>query len=274
MLKKQPYAWTCVGLLTLVMMLAAGCASDSSIDYAANPVAGRETLTQVSTINALMAGVYDGVLTCGKLKGYGDFGVGTFNALDGEMVVLDGQIYQVKSDGKVYEAPDTETTPFAAVTYFDPDLEVIIPAGTDLPGLQTALDSVIPSFNNFYAIRIHGTLKYLKVRSVPGQSKPYPPLTEVTAKQAVFEYNEVKGTVVAFRCPPYVNGVNVAGYHWHFLSDDRRTGGHVLGLQTGDVKTQLDYTPEFLMILPEAGSDFYKIDLSGNQSSNIQKAEK
>ena len=79
---------------------------------------------------------------------------------------------------------------------------------------------------------------------------------------------------MAFRCPPYVNGVNVVGYHWHFLSDDKQKGGHILGLQTGEVKTQLDFTPEFLMILPDSGSDFYKIDLSGNQSSDIQKAEK
>lgn len=271
MFGKKVRAWTIIGLLSLIIMLAAGC---SSSNYASNPIADRKTLTQVSTINALTAGVYDGVMTCGKLKGYGDFGVGTFNALNGEMVVLDSQVYQIKSDGKVYTVPDTETTPFAEVTFFDSDQEINIPADTDLPGLQTAVDGAISSVNNIYAIKIHGNFKYMKVRSVPVQSKPYPPLTEVTAKQNVFEYKDIQGTIVAFRCPPYVNGINVVGYHWHFLSDDRQKGGHVLGLQTGEVKTQLDATPELLMILPQAGSDFYKIDLSGNQQSNIQKAEK
>jgi acetolactate decarboxylase len=268
--KKLNLIWLVIGLIALVALAACGCSSK----YAANPVADRDTLMQVSTINALMAGVYDGIMTCGKLKGYGDFGVGTIDTLDGEMVVLDGKVFQIKSDGKVYNVTDSQTTPFAEVTYFNSDQEVNVSADTNLAGLQKIIDSAIQSVNDFYAIKVHGTFKYVKVRSVPAQSKPYPPLAEVTAKQAVFEYSNVTGTLVAFRCPPYVNGVNVVGYHFHFLSDDRQTGGHVLEIKTGEVKTQLDSTPAFLMLLPDSSSDFYKIDLSGNQSANIQKVEK
>ena len=73
-------------------LLASGCA------------APRTELFQYATINSLLAGVFDGDLTIAKLKRHGDLGIGTFNALDGEMLALDGQFYQIRSDGHVYPA--------------------------------------------------------------------------------------------------------------------------------------------------------------------------
>ncbi len=256
--------------ITLVAIILPGCSSGS---YAQNPIAQKETLTQISTVNALLAGVYDGTLTSKELKGYGDFGVGTFEAVDGEMVVLDGKVYQVRSDGTAYAASDSTIVPFAAVTYFDNDRQQKIDPGLDMNGLQAALDKVIP-VNTFCAVKIEGIFSYMKTRSVPKQSKPYPPLAEVTKNQAVFEFRDVKGTIVGFRCPPFVNGVNVPGYHLHFLTADRKAGGHILDLKTADATSTLDFTPEFLMMLPDGKSDFYKVDFSGNQEQELQKVEK
>jgi acetolactate decarboxylase len=220
-----------------------------------------------------MAGVYDGVISCGQLKAYGDFGLGTFEALDGEMVELDGKIFQVRANGVAYVAPDSLKVPFAAVTFIQYDQDEKIPLGTDYAGLQKILDKIIPT-NIFAAIKIDGQFGYMKTRSVPMQVKPYPPLTEVTKNQSVFEFNQVSGTIVGFRCPPYVNGINVPGYHLHFLTKDHKAGGHVLEFQTANLTARLDYIPDFLMILPDRTSDFYKIDLSGDQKSNLQKVEK
>jgi acetolactate decarboxylase len=259
----------------LVLMSIAGCspAAVPSV-YADNPIANRETLTQVSTINALMAGVYDGVITSGELKGYGDFGIGTFEGLDGEMVELDGKLYQIQADGVAYTVADSLKLPFAEVTFLDNDREEEIPQGTSLASLQQALDRILPSPNIFCAIKITGNFSYVRTRSVPVQTKPYPVLTKVTKNQSIFEFSNVEGTIVGFRCPQYINGINVPGYHLHFLTADFEAGGHVLELTTDSVTATLDYTPEFLLILPEMDSDFYKINLSGDASQAIQQAEK
>ena len=262
-------------LLFVMCLLVVSCSlSFASTPYAENPIAGEETLTQVSTIDALMAGLYDGVISSGQLKGYGDFGIGTFEALDGEMVILEGRIYQVKADGVASIVNDSLGVPFAAVTFFDSDREVNIASGTDYAGFQAILDQNIISNNIFVAVKLNGNFSYVKTRSVPGQVKPYPLLADVTQKQSVFEFNNVSGTIVGFRCPPYVNGVNVPGYHLHFLTNDSKAGGHLLDFTVNEVSTSVDYTSEFLMILPDESSDFYKLDLSQDKKEELEKVEK
>jgi len=233
-----------------------------------------DTLTQVSTIDALLQGVYDGVTTVAQLKAHGDFGIGTFAALDGEMLGFDGRFFQVTADGVASEVSEDAQTPFAAVTFFDGDLQYTLPEGLDLGGVQSFLDSRFDTLNTFYAIRIDGAFATMVTRSVPAQRKPYPPLTEVTAKQSVFNFTEVSGTIVGFRCPAYVAGVNVPGYHLHFLSEDGRAGGHVLSLTVSKASASVDITRDFLMLLPDADSDFYNIDLTPDNEEALEQAEK
>lgn len=242
------------------------CSSSASGQYA-------ETLTQVSTIDALMEGVYDGVISCGELKKYGNFGIGTFHALDGEMVVLDGKVYQVKYDGAATVASDSVGVPFAAVTYFDTDREEGLAAALDNTAFQTWLDGILPSKNIFIAIKIEGSFTYVKTRSVPAQEKPYPALADVVKDQSVFEFNDVTGTIVGFRCPQYVNGVNVPGYHLHFLTDDRRAGGHVLEFMTDQATASLDYTSEFFMLLPGDDSAFHSLEFGKDNQEELEEIE-
>ena len=166
------------------------------------------------------------------------------------------------------------TLPFAEVTFFENDWQERITPGTALAQLQMALDRMLPSKNIFCAIKITGTFSYVKTRSVPKQVKPYPVLTEVTKNQSVFEFKNVTGTIVGFRCPDYVSGVNVPGYHLHFLTSDLKAGGHILDLITDNATAVLDFTPNFMMMLPGMSSDFYKVNLSGDQDQGIQQAEK
>jgi acetolactate decarboxylase len=272
--KKKPAAFITAALLCLASVCA-GCAADKAAsDYADNPVAGRETVAQVSTIDAILGGVYDGVMDYETLQGYGDFGIGTFTGLDGEMVAFDGDYYQVKADGIAYPVSGTQQTPFAAVTWFDADSEWDVPAGVDYAGFQEFLDGVLPTENAFYAVRVDGVFSYMKTRSVPAQTKPYPPLVEVTAHQPEFEFRNVAGTLAGFRCPPYAAGVNVVGYHMHFLTESRDAGGHVLDFTIENATVKVDRTGDFLMILPDGGSDFYKIDLTPDNQEELEKAEK
>jgi acetolactate decarboxylase len=229
---------------------------------------------QVCTIDALLAGGYDGHLACRKLLDHGDFGIGTFHRLDGEMIVLDGTVYQVKADGSVHR-PNLDTkTPFAAVCRFAANDSFPHEGDLDLKGVESLLDRKIPDRNVFCAIRIDGVFSEMTTRSVPAQDPPYPILADVAKKQSVFTFQNISGTIVGFRCPAFVQGINVPGYHLHFLSADRTQGGHILGFRTrsGTAKTNLCH--QFLLTLPKNNDAFRDLDLSKDRSKELEKIEK
>jgi acetolactate decarboxylase len=234
----------------------------------------RDTLYQVSTIDALVQGVFDGIRPVGELRKHGDFGIGTFEALDGEMIVLDGVVYQAKADGRVYQVPDSLTTPFATVTYFERDRTDTTKNPMNLTIFTSVMADLLPSRNMVYAVRIQGTFPSMKVRAIPAQQRPYPTLTEAAKNQSVYSYTNATGSVVGFYTPVFFEGLNVAGYHLHFISDDRQTGGHILDF-TVPVNTTVEYdiTPEFDMVLPTSGA-FTGVDLSQNLSEDLAKIEK
>lgn len=249
-------------LLLVVIFGLAGCLSA--------PV---DTVTQVSTIDALLAGVYDGHMACGELLKNGNFGIGTFDGLDGEMVVLDGTVYQVKADGRVYTPGPRLTTPFAAVVRFQPDRALTVEDPLSYDDLKKLLDKEVPDQNIFCGIRIDGRFSFMKTRSVPAQKKPYPTLVEVTKNQPVFEMTDVTGTIVGFRCPPYVKGINVAGYHLHFISRDRTSGGHILAFNSEDAAIRIDACNRFLLVLPKTSDAFSSTDLNIDRESELEKVE-
>jgi len=232
-----------------------------------------DVLFQTSTINALLEGIYDGEITYQELAQHGDFGIGTFNALDGEMIALDGEFHQIKADGVVYPVDSSMKTPFAVVTSFEPDRTVTLDKAVDYEQLEQYLDSLLPTKNIFYAIKITGEFEYIKTRSVPVQEKPYPKLVEVAKNQPTFEFSNVEGIMVGFRCPVYVEGINVPGYHMHFITRDRTSGGHLLECRMRDVKIEIDNTSAFYMVLPETGG-FREVNLSGDKQAELEKVEK
>jgi acetolactate decarboxylase len=240
---------------------------------AAAAMAETNTVTQISTIDALLAGAYDGQMTVGELLTHGDLGIGTFDALEGEMIVIDHQVYQARADGTVCLMPDSATTPFAAVVNFKADQISDWDGITTYSGLQARIDAQAPGKNLFVAIRFDDNFPSMKVRSVPKQTKPYPPLAEAVQHQAVFEYTNVTGTVLGFRCPSFVKGVNVPGYHLHFISKDRKIGGHILDFKAIGGTLQLDTCNRFYMILPEQ-QQFSTLDLSQDRSKELEKVEK
>jgi acetolactate decarboxylase len=188
---------------------------------------------QYSTLSALLAGSYDGRLSVGDLPGHGDLGLGTFNRVDGEMIVLDGQVWQVRADGRPAVAAPATLVPFAAVIPFMPERRITLPAGLDFAGLAAFLDSRLADRGLVQAIRIEGRFPRLKLRSEAAQNPPYRPLAEVLRNQVVFDLADLQGTLVGFRYPSGLAALNVPGWHLHFLSADHLHGGHVLNLTTG-----------------------------------------
>lgn len=250
------------GLLVLIL---AGCNSPSPIHLE------EQALYQVSTIDALMQGVYDGDTKLSELAGKGDFGIGTVNGLDGELILENGQFFQVKSDGKVYRPSGETLTPFASVVKFAPEDSMKV-NDLDFPKLKYLIDSLMRSQNYFYAIRLEGEFESVKTRSVPGQQKPYPQLVEVTRHQPEFDIQETHGKLTGFFCPEYVKGINISGYHLHFLSDDKISGGHLLGFRLKSGILKLDRIRKFEMQLPESGA-FQQSEFKTDRSEQVKEVE-
>ncbi len=235
-----------------------------------------DSIFQTSTIDALMEGVYDGDFTFGELKKHGDFGLGTLNDLDGEMIGLDGVFYQVRSDGEVFVVPDTARTPFAAVTFFESDKSVALTKPLGCRELESYIETLLPSKNIFYALRVEGSFGNVKTRSVPKQKKPFPPLTEAVKRQTYFKLEDVRGTMAGFWLPEYMKDINVPGFHLHFIAGDRESGGHVLDCMIRDVKIEIDYSRGLDVSLPET-SEFYNADLNttgGGEVNDVENGKK
>jgi acetolactate decarboxylase len=236
-----------VALGVIVVFIAgylAGGGQTSSI-----PSRDQDLLYQVSTYTALAGGGFGPVEPVKALMGNGDLGLGTFEGLDGEMVVVDGTCYQVKSDGTARPADLALGVPFAGVTFFSPDLSVPGVVAGNLTELMGFLDSQIPSRDLFYAIRITGNFSYVRARSVPAQAKPYTPLTDALKGQTIYEFRNVTGTAVGFYTPASAAGLNFPGYHLHFITADRSRGGHILDIATGGDMIEMDSTPRYTVHL-------------------------
>lgn len=231
-------------------------------------------ITQVATIDSLLAGVYDGATTLERLGQYGDFGIGTFDRLDGEMVLFEGIFYQVKSDGLVYRPKRQTTTPFAAVVPFPSEtVEEKIDGPKDFEAIRNRIDQLAPNQNVPVAVLLEGRFSQVRTRSVPAQEKPYKILAEVTKNQPEFDLGEIDGQVIGFRLPPYVAGINVPGYHLHFLDRDRKRGGHLLNFSIESGIVKLADIHRFQIMLPEH-DDFSNADLSKDRSEELEQVEK
>ncbi len=204
-------------------------------------------LFQVSTIEALLHGAYDGDVTVAELAGRGDLGLGTFNALDGELVLTDGVLYRAAQDGSVHPAEPERRSPFALVTTFQPGVEIYLGVAQDVDAL---LSQVAPQSPRCTAVRIEGRFEHVRLRSVGPQRKPYPPLTDVLAEQQVFDEDEIEGVVVGFCFPAHEGRLNIPGRHLHFLSSDRTRGGHVLSCRPAECVVHVDHEAEIEVELP------------------------
>lgn len=236
-----------------------------------------DTVTQVSTIDALLSGIYDGSMTLEELRNYGDIGLGTLNELDGEMILIDGKFYQIRADGKVYEPPVSMTTPFASVAHFKANQRIEVGNDTggplDYAAVQRLVNHAASNRNLLLAVVVKGHFKSMKTRSLPRQRPPYPPLTEVTRHQPEFSIPETFGTIVGFRLPDYIKGISVPGFHLHFLSEDCKHGGHILAFELLDGVIELDYCNRFYMALPKAMGEFATADLNKDRTAEMEEAE-
>lgn len=259
--------------ILLGLLLALLCWSTS---LAGEPLPGRggPALVQVGVIDALLAGGYEGSMSLRELRALGDIGLGTFDALEGEMVLLDGVVHQVLASGKVVRPADALTTPFAQVTPFTAAKGLELAAGLELKAVEAQLDAALGDLNAFAAVRLDGRFASLTARSVPGQRPPYRPLAEVAKEQTVFRFAGVEGSLIGLRGPAYVRGLGVPGWHWHFLTKDRSRGGHVLSFVLDGkaaAQARLQTMRRLELVLPQQGLG--GLDLARDRSKELHAVE-
>jgi acetolactate decarboxylase len=271
-----------LGLSAILTTLTMGCAPSSTDVSEARPAASSsggleapdaDALVQFSLLAALAAGDYGGDVPLSEIRRHGDFGLGTFDRLDGEMIMLDGEVYQVLSDSTVRRREDEGSSPFATVTFFTEDGRFDAVSATSLTELDQWFDRRLPKAQIPVAIRVHGEFEKLTLRSAPPQTPPFRPLVDVIDQQVTWKRQNVRGTMVGFRCPQWMGTLNVAGYHWHFLSEDRSVGGHVLDCQFNGATATYDECAAVLIRLPASGS-FGEVDISDVSAADVDKIER
>ena len=227
---------------------------------------------QHGTLGGLMQDLMDGTEKIGTLSNYGDFGLGTLEGSNGEIIFLDGVIYHADESGKINQLTGDELTPYAAVTNFESDEQFSLANSSDDTVKAAILEKV--SHNLFAAVKIEGTFKHMHVRVAPKQEKPYPRFVEIARHQPEFEADDIAGTIVGFFTPNLFQGAAAAGFHLHFISDDRRFGGHVLDFELTDGKIDLMELAEFRQHFPTENADYLKNEIKLDDiTKDIEEAE-
>ncbi|MBR2524109.1 MAG: acetolactate decarboxylase [Clostridiales bacterium] len=197
---------------------------------------------QVSTLQALAKGYSKGVVTVGELLEHGDTGLGTFRNVEGEMIMVDGHCYQALDDGSIVEARPDMGVPFSSVTKLQAQKEFEISNIGSIDELKVLLDNKVEEgfgLNSMHVVRIDGHFAKVYARSVLGYEARFITLREILSeKQKEFCFEDIDGTLVCICYPDYMEGINAVGWHMHFISKDRRCGGHVfdIGLVRATVK--------------------------------------
>lgn len=234
-----------------------------------------DKIFQVALLQSLVQGYYDGAVKIGDLGRHGDTGIGTFDGVDGEMIMTGGKAYKALFDGRVCEADADDTSPFCAVTFFEKDFSARLTETDSAADLFEKLTEKVGENgkNLFYTVKISGTFDKMTVRSIPKQKKPYRSLDIVQqTDQRVFTYENVTGTAVALYCPDYAGGINMPGWHAHFISDDRKKGGHILELSFSRAEADFCAARGFELFLPD-GAEFQRMELSRDLFAEIRKVE-
>jgi len=236
------------------------------------PVAGNANRVYLcAPVNALVEGIYEQKIPFDRIKLHGDFGLGTFDDLDGEMVMLDGEIYQITGSGVVHHITQPACTPFACVAFYHPLSHDRLEQDLSYADFQSWMERLLPSPNIFYALRIEGRFSFMKVRSVPKQEN-YRPLVEVAREQQVFTFADIEGTIAGFFTPSFLGSVSVPGFHLHFLSSDRRHGGHLLECRPRQIDAGVQMLPLMELALPMS-FDYLTWDFERDAEADLKKVE-
>jgi acetolactate decarboxylase len=215
-----------------------------------NITADKDALYQLTPYNTFITGKYAGVIPYSELETHGDFGIGTFDGLDGEMIAVNGEFYQIPSTGIPRKADPAQTAPYATITYFQTDRTFTV-SGLNYTQLKTYLDGQLGTSGDvIYGIKVSGSFDWAQTRSPQKQSTPYQNITEALKTQSVFNLTDVSASAVGFWFPSSMSGIDYAGYHIHFITDDKTAGGHLLDCIINNAIVKVDVINSYSLVLP------------------------
>lgn len=229
---------------------------------------------QIGIAESFIGGLFEATYPVGDLLQHGNFGVGAPGLLDGEFTFYNGQAYQTQSSGKTTLVKDTAKTALSFVTFFKADTTFII---NDVSSPKEAFSKIqehLKHKNAIYAIKISGTFNYVKTRAFPKRTqKPFPPLATLLDQQHFFDIRNTPGVLVGFNLPAYLNGLSIEGFHFHFLSDDKTKGGHMLDFSSSALKVEIAEQTDFQLKIPQ-DSAFREYDFKKQHNADLDKVEK
>lgn len=248
------------------------CASNKK-NNATHASAHNDFMYQYSIIDALLAGAFDGDLTIGELRKKGDFGIGTFNRVDGELLMDKGICYRTKYDGTVEVVADADSTSAAFIKYFHTDTSWVMDGNAfSFADFQKKMVAWMNP-NSMYAIRVKGQFATMTTRAEYAAEKPYTSLSDhLKTKQVVFNLKNTEGIGVGFWLPAYLARTNVPGFHFHYLATDKKSGGHIFDFTSNKIIIEVDEIKGFT-IEANTNPDFKKVNLQADRSVELKKIE-
>ena len=229
-------------------------------------------LYQVSTLNALMLGDYKGSCKVKDLLKVADTGIGTYDGLNGEAIFLNGVAYDGLATGEVVVMKDSDSLPFATVAKFDESVKAHDISFSSIAEFKEKMNEYTKNGKNyFYMLKIEGTFN-VRVRSCFKQEQPYEPLYKVAKDQREYEYHNEEGYVIGIYSPDYVEGMNLPGWHIHFLDKNHTKGGHILEVSTENAKMKINLLDEWDVIMPH-DNEFASWNLKEDLKSKTEAVE-
>ena len=199
---------------------------------------------QISTLQALALGYSRAVVPVSELLKHGDIGLGTFEDVNGEMIVADGECWRATEDGTVWRAEPDMGVPFASVAKAGYSVDFEIEGIKDIGKLKELLTLKIEEdfgLNSIHIARIDGYFHTIHARAGAPYRSQHITLKDILSKtQKDFCFESLYGTLVCVYYPDYMDGINASGWHMHFVSQDRSLGGHVfeVSMRSGECQVQ------------------------------------
>jgi acetolactate decarboxylase len=231
-------------------------------------------LFHVGLANTLLGGLYDGFYSVDQLKTKGNFGIGAPHRLDGELLILNGRVWQTTHIDSTFEADGSTMVPYAAVHDFAPVASIQLNGSYSRDQLFAILDTLLAPANGMFGVKVSGTFATITTRAFPAVTDyPAPALASIMDRQVLFNHGELVGALVGYKLPPFMAGMNFPGYHFHFLSDDHRRGGHMVDFTAWNITIEYDRIHRFEVQLPST-PEFNSFDFSADRSSDARTIQR
>lgn len=204
---------------------------------------------QLSTYSALRDGDFRGRMSLGQLGKMGNFGMGTLDGLDGELILVNGRFFHARGDGQVLKPSPEAMAAFGDLTFFHPSIRFRIEPANNLKEFLASIDRRLSDPSKMKVVRVNALFRHVKARSISKRNPPYPSLEEAIKHQSIFGASPIRGTLVGFYFPAEYGDRVIAGWHFHFVSANGKFGGHVLDLRLDAADVEAAYPKEFLCVV-------------------------